>query len=396
MTQNFRWRRNGNYMITAMFWTAAGLAAQTAHTLGIRVTETAGIRRVSFPVNARVLLPQAVVRAADNARLVLNGKEVAAQYSAETRWPDGSVEWLNVDYNASIGPDESVRYELEYGEGVHAAEAPRGLSVAGEADAIQVGGIRFSRSGSPLMLSVKYRGEEIGHGLNGLFVTDEAGLRHDVSSAQLVETEVLKSGPLFAVIRYSGNIVIDSGYQVPFALKVEMPNSKTLVKITAVVIDPAKRIRELAIETPLAFGALPWVWDFGTSRWTYGSLRAVTDSVTLTNTGNDWTVVTGGADKEQLYERPGITSAGRVFWGHIQDAKEAVAFALESTPEQTGDWRVKIEGGGQISFRYVERTPVTQHRIAVYEHFVTTPVQIGAATSPSAILNPLTVAIEGR
>ena len=396
MTQNFRWRRNGKYMIAAMFWAAAELQAQTAHTLGIRVTETAGIRRTAFPVNARVLLPQAVVRVADNARLMLNGKEVAAQYSAETRWPDGSVEWLDVDYNASIGPDESVRYELEYGEGVHAAEAPRGLIVTGEADAIQVGSIRFSRSGSPLILSVKYRGEEIGRGLNGLFVTDQAGLRHDVSSAELVETEVLKNGPMYAVLRYSGNIVIDSSYQVPFALKVEMPNSKTLVKITAVVIDPAKRIRELAIETPLAFGTLPLIWDFGTSRWTYGSLRTGTDSVTLTNAGNDWSVMTAGAGREQLYEKSGITSAGRVLWGHIQDAKEAVAFALESPPENTGDWRVRIEGGGQISFRYVERTPVTQHRIAVYEHFVTTPVQIGAATSPSAILNPLTVAIEGR
>jgi hypothetical protein len=52
-----------------------------------------------------------------------------------------------------------------------------------------------------------------------------------------------------------------------------------------------------------------------------------------------------------------------------------------------------LSGGGQLSFRNV--FPAGQrHEIAVYEHFVTTPVQIGAATSPSAILSPLVYEIK--
>ena len=84
-------------------------------------------------------------------------------------------------------------------------------------------------------------------------------------------------------------------------------------------------------------------------------------------------------------------------WGHIQDTKEAVAFALESRADQAdGSWNIKLEGSGQLAFSYATAFPATEHRMTVYEHFVTTPVQIGAATSPSAILSPLTVTVEPR
>lgn len=372
------------------------LPAQDIKRIGIHVTETAGIRRTGFPVDARVLFPRAVLRTSGTVRLMQNGKEVPAQYSAESQWPDGSVEWLNVDFNASLGPSEKLDYQLEYGEGVAPAESPKGLAVEAGGDFIQSGSIRFSRGGSPLLLSVKYRSEEIGPGLNGLFVVDATGKRFDVTNAAEIRTEVLKSGPLLSTVRYSGYIDIDAAYKVPFALMVEMPNSKTLVKITAVAIDPDKRLREIAFETPLKFAGFPLVWDFGTPRWTYGSLRSATDAAELTQTGEDWTVATTSAGKEQIYETAGLSAQGAVRWGHIQDSKEVVAFALEARPEQTGTWRMKVEGSGQLSFRYATSTPSDEHRITVYEHFVTTPVQIGAATSPSALLNQLKVTVDQR
>jgi hypothetical protein len=379
-------------LLTSIFPAAAGLEAQTPPHIGIRVSETAGIRRTAFPVNAHVPFPRSALRGPEAARLMLNGKEVPAQYGTETRWPDGSVASLAVDFNANVGPGESLDYQLEYGEGIRAAESPRGLSVNGGPEAIQSGNIRFNRSGSPLIESVKYRGEEIGHGSNGLFVTDEAGKRYDLSNADAIETEVVKSGPLYVVIRYSGNIVIDADYRVPFTLTAEMPTSKTMVKLSALVEDPAKRLRGIAIETPLAFAAMPLVWDFGTSRWTYGSMRAATDSVTLTQTSNDWSVQTGSGGKEQLYETAGKSAPGPVRWGHLQDGKEVVALAFEGAED--GTWRVKLDGTGQTSFGYTPLSPATGYRISVYEHFVTAPVQIGAATSPAALLSPLSVSIQ--
>lgn len=369
------------------------MEAQTVSRIGIHVAETAGIRRTGFPVDARVSFARGALHSERTVRLVQNSKEVPAQYSVESQWPDGSVEWLNVDFNVNAAPGEKLDYQLEYGDQISPGEAPKGLTVEAGGDFIQSGNIRFSRGGSPLMLSVKYRGEEIGTGANGLFVTDETGKRFDMTSAPEIRTEVIKTGPVLTAVRYSGYMSIDAAYQVPFALLVEMPNSKTMVRMTAVVIDTAKRLREIAIDTPLAFTGGPLVWDFGTPRWTYGSLRASGDSVQLTQTGNDWRVTTSAGGKDQVYETAG-DAVGPVRWGHIQDSKEVVAFALAARPEQTGSWRMKLGGSGQLSFAYAAAGPADEHRISVIEHFVTPPVQIGAATSPASLLNPLKVSVD--
>jgi hypothetical protein len=364
----------------------AAAAAVSAQMVAIPVVELAGIRRTAFPVSARAHLRQGALRNAQNSRLILEGKPAPAQFTAESSWPDGSVEWLDVDWNASIGPAETQVYELTYGDSVTPAEAPRGLAVTEDADSIQVGSIRFSKSGSPLMASVKYRGEEIGSGLNGLFVTDDKGQRHDLSKTTSLKAEIVKRGPLLAVVRYSGNIVIDESYAAPFTLTVEMPNSKTMVKFSVQVEDPRSRLREVGMGTPLVL-ASPWIWDFGTSRWTYGSFRNAGDSVTFTQApAGDWIVENG----QQPYEMSPAGHADPVRWGHFQDAKEVVAFAFDHG-EQSGTSRIRFDGSGQAVWAFAASSPSTRHEFVLLEHFVTTPVQIGAATSPSALLSPLRV-----
>lgn len=341
-----------------------------AQSVPISVTETAGIRRTAFPTSARVHLPQGALTDAVNARVVQNGKEVPAQIGAESKFADGSIEWLDVDFNPSIGPLEKSTFTLEYGPGVTRAE-PRGLSVVSDADTITIGSIRFNRNASPLIASVKYRGEDIGKGPNGLFATDASGKRFE---PEAVKAEVFRTGPLVAAIRYTGTIA-----SVPFTLTATMPSSKTAVRLNASVDDPGNRIRELIIETPLSFATLPIEWDFGTSRWTYGVLRAPTDSVILTQDLAGWRVNTNN----QLYETSNSTE--RIHWGHLQDGKEVVALAWEAPAG--GAWRTRIDGNGQFS------VTAAGHQLSVIEHFVNSPVQIGAATSPAALLSPLLVEV---
>ena len=359
----------------------AGLAL--AQSAPITVTETAGIRRAAFPTAARVHFDRGALAAAQNARLTLGGKETPAQFTAESKWPDGSVEWLAIDWNTTIGPDEKQAFTLEYGAGL-ASALPRGLSVSEDAESIQAGALRFSKTGNPLLLSVKYRDEEIGQGMNGLFVTDGKGQRHDLAKTVGLRAEILKRGPLVVTIRYTGSVVVDDQYSAPFTLTVETVSSKTIVKIAATVEDPARRLTDIGVGTPLVLGALPWTWDFGTSRWTYGSFRAATDSVSLTqDPAGTWAVKTG----VQLYERSPAGNSEPVTWGHFQNTKEVVAFALETSPGVTR--RVSFDGSGQALYSLESTGPT--HSISVIEHFVTTPVQIGAATSPASLLSPLRV-----
>ena len=328
-------------------------------------------------------------------RLLLDEMDVPAQYTADARWPDGSVEWLAVDFNTSIGPAETQTYRLEYGRGVTStAEAPRGLMVTEDTDTVQVGRLRFSKRGAPLLLSVDYRGELIIPGRNGLAVTDAAGAFHDLRRVDSLTFDIVKPGPLYVELRYAGRLQIGSDYAAPFVVTVGMPNSKSWVKVSATVDDPGARLGAISFHTPLSLGPLPWVWDFGTDRWTYGSLREPADSVVLTSDvtasgGTAWQVTTVRGGQEQVYETSGPLRSTVAGWGHLQAGQDAVAFGLDAFGRRAGTYRFAIEGNGQTSFRFTADSPVTQHQLTVYEHFVSIPVQIGAATSPTSMLNPL-------
>jgi hypothetical protein len=371
--------------------------AQPGNSLALRVEESAGVRRTTYPAGARIHFRQGVLRDATHARLLSDGKEVPAQFGGESSYSDGSVEWLTVDFNVSIGPHEKVAYMLEYGDAIKAEVVPRGLMVSDDASGIQVGSVRFSTSGAPLVLSVKYRQEDIGQGRNGFALVDAAGALYDATKVRQSKVEVVKRGPLLAAIRYSGEIPLTSEYAVGFLTTVEMPNSKSWMKVTTRIADPAKRLREVSFHTPLSLGPQPWAWDFGTGSWSYGLLRSPAESVTLaqlvgTERSTNWEIKTGPKGREQLYE----TSGGRrpklaEGWGHIQDQKEAVAFAIPDFGAEAGTYSCTIDGNGQLSFRWTPARPLPQLQLTVYEHFVTTPVQVGAVTSPVSMLNPLVV-----
>jgi hypothetical protein len=327
--------------------------------------------------------------------------ETPAQIAAESRWGDGSIHWLAVDFNASIGPMESQTYRLEYGGDVKATAGVRGLTVTENDNGIEVGRVRFNNSGAPLLASVKFRGEDIGRGPNGLTVTDAAGKEHDLTNAEELKVEVVKRGPLYVVIRYSGAIVVDGSYRAPFAMTVEMPNSKSWVKMTATVEDPGKRLQEISFHTPLALGALPWEWDFGTDHWTYGALRNPGDTVVLsqavkTSGVNEWKVTAGSNGQEQSYETGAADRSKVIRWGHLQDGHEVIAFVMKTESSSAGTYRIKLAGDGQTSFHFAPALPRVQHLLTVYQHYVAPPVQIGAATSPSSILSPLSAVCDRK
>jgi hypothetical protein len=371
------------------------LEAQTAKSVALTVKETTGIRRYRYPVGVRVPFAKGALSSADNARLTLNGAEVPGQFTSENLWPDGSVQWLGVDLNAEIGPNEEQKYQLEYGVDVKSGPPSRGLLVTENADSIQVGNVRFGRTGSPLLVSVKYRNEVLRAPGTGFVVVDGAGKLLDLKSTEPVKLEILKRGPIYVALRYSGRLALDQGSSVPFVFTAEMPNSKAWVKVTAQVDDPGKKLKGILYQMPISLGAFPWVWDFGTDRWTYGSLRNASDSMILTETvktpeSSDWQIKFGPKGQEQSYETaPKGRSSRLVRWGHIQDSKDVIAFGVDPNPSLPGQYEFALDGEGHGSIRFTSAAPAAQQRLTVYHHFVSTPVQIGAATSASAMLSPL-------
>ena len=381
--------------IAACGWPITDAYSAPAGSADLSVRETAGIRRNAYPVIGRVTVASGALADPSRVRLMFNGREIGAQVGVESRWPDNSIRGLEVNFNASIGPLERQTYRVEFGNDVTSTVTTNGLSVMQTADAIQVGRVRFGKTASPLVLSVAYRQEDIGKGSNGFTVTDEKGAVHELNS-DAVTAEVVKAGPIAVLIRYRGKAAIDSGYSVGFVLTIEMPNSKSWVKYSTVVDDPAKRIRGIAFHSPVAFGEFPWLWDFGTGSWSYGSFRNASDSVTLTQTvkpgADQWKIENGPKGQEQLYEtaaagRPKIAEG----WGHFQDSKEVIAFAFDKFGQQPGTYIVSFDGHGQESFQLIPAQPRTSHQLAIYQHYVASPAPIGAVTSPVSMLKPLIV-----
>jgi hypothetical protein len=380
---------------------SSAAAAQTPGSIGLTVAETAGIRRTSYPVSVEVPLPAGALHDPAHARLVEpeTGSEVPAQFGVASRRPDGSIQSLAVDFNATIGAAASDRYRIEYGPDVSAAPPPRPLSVVETGDAIQIGNIRLGKSGAPLLESVKYRGEDIAPGVNGFRVVDDHGLPRDLSDVIQPSVEVLARGPLVARVRYSGEIAFEPHAGVAFTLDVEIPRSKSWVKLAATVDDPSRRVTEIAFETPLALGPLPWTWEVGTDRGTYGALRRTEDRMLfaerLTGPGRaTWQARVNGGDGLAIVETTGEQAAPVARWAHLESAGEAVAFAIEVPPDTRGTYRVAFDASGQAAIAFARALPATRHRLTVYEHFVATPLAIGAATSPAAALSPLKVTVD--
>ena len=59
-----------------------------------------------------------------------------------------------------------------------------------------------------------------------------------------------------------------------------------------------------------------------------------------------------------------------------------------------GSHRIAITGSGGVSFQVEPAEPTSRHKLTVYQHFVSNPVQIGAATSPPSMLQPLVVRVD--
>ena len=81
-------------------------------------------------------------------------------------------------------------------------------------------------------------------------------------------------------------------------------------------------------------------------------------------------------------------------WGHLQDAKSAVAFAVARFGKDAGTSTIALGGSGQLTARFQPASPTTQLQLTLFEHFVATPVAIGAATNPTAMLTPPSVTVE--
>jgi hypothetical protein len=81
--------------------------------VGLHVVESAGVERCNWPVTRGVPFPNGAVQDPDLLGVEdADGCPVSAQFRVLSRWPDGSLKWVLVDFQADVAPNGRSSYTV--------------------------------------------------------------------------------------------------------------------------------------------------------------------------------------------------------------------------------------------------------------------------------------------
>jgi hypothetical protein len=213
---------------------------------------------------------------------------------------------------------------------------------------------------------------------------------------------VTKAGPLAAALRFESTEALRGNRSVASAVDLEFPLSKSWVRVRWQVDDPQGYVAGLGAELDLDVRGEPTLVDFGAGSLVYAALRQGQAAVLRTGSPGAprWETLVGPADHPRPYvvAAPGPGTPGAEGWAHVMDRDRATAVALADFADPGQEAEVAVDAGGRLRlWRHFARggtaPPPGPKKITFWLHFVGMPVQVGAATSPQAMLAPLRVTV---
>ena len=104
----------------AMVLALVGVASAEAIT-ELTLTERHGLARSNEPVRAGVPLAQGVKDVKDLSLTDQGGQPMAAHFAEAMKWPDGSIRWVQVAFNATVPANGKLVLKLNKGLPTHSA-----------------------------------------------------------------------------------------------------------------------------------------------------------------------------------------------------------------------------------------------------------------------------------
>jgi PcRGLX-like N-terminal RIFT barrel domain/PcRGLX-like protein central beta sandwich domain len=149
------------------------------------------------------------------------GSEIPVQAKITARWQDGSIKWLLLSFLATVAPQDTAAYILEYGTAIARAEAASPLRHTrdGEALTVDTGPLRVrfdaSRSAFPVEVRAGSGAQERvafpGSGpLMAVEIADAAGKLYS-TRGRVERLEIEESGPVRTVVSVIGRHRSDAG-----------------------------------------------------------------------------------------------------------------------------------------------------------------------------------------
>ena len=179
----------------------------------LTVTETANVERRGWPVTSGVPFPKGDLGNVHNLRLLdADGRRIPVQFLQTAEWPDGSIKWVLVDFQADVGANATSGYVLQYGAKIRESLPTTSLRVSDEPGhvAVDTGAIRFVINKSSFALFDEVRiGDRLVARRAGLSMVDGQGTTYTAGEPELVEVEEL--GPMRVCIRAKGKYTAEDG-----------------------------------------------------------------------------------------------------------------------------------------------------------------------------------------
>lgn len=187
----------------------------------------------AWPVTLGVPILEGELATAEEVRLLgSKEEEIPGQFQVLGPWPDGSVKWLLIDFQAQLGQKQ---YLLEYGNEVKPKkfESPLRVSEDKGETAIETGPLKFVVSeGGPLPISALWlrKGEKFipALGRSDIVLRDPQG-RIFRATPETIEME--EAGPLRAVIKITGHHTRGAEKLFTFTLRIHAYAGKSFLSI---------------------------------------------------------------------------------------------------------------------------------------------------------------------
>ena len=215
--------RSGTRVKTAVQWfetsrPAPAKGKAVSERLMLAVRNSTDVARHSAPVRSGVPFPQGVLGSSRTVRLLdSSGSEIPLQTRTLGRWPDGTVKWVLVDFEADVPASSKAEYTLEYGTAVSRGTFETPLRVMEDADGVTVDTgrlrIRWDRSEFGPLSEITRGGEGYIDG-SDIVVTGTDGQEHRSSNAEADLLEIEESGPLHCIVRVEGSHVSEDGVRL--------------------------------------------------------------------------------------------------------------------------------------------------------------------------------------
>ncbi len=366
---------------------AAGAAAPPAEQIKLRITETAGLRRFGYPVH--VVLQNLPEGFADRPLgLLRDQKPVRAQFRKE-----GTQ--TVIDFASSVGPLESEEYAVVALEA--AAESKGSMSVEQRDNVFRVksGGTLYYEIPTNLNRLLSQVGNSSkqyirsGVDLPGIELFDKISRAIDVGK---FTGSIVYQGPLACALQFESEAKNKSG--VAARVRLHFPSTKSWVEATVSLNDPLNHVNRIRVSVPLDVDGTPTLVDLGANDTVYGQIKGKEVMTLQQGPSRSWKVELGTPDALKSFAVSVPDEKSRAEgWAHVMDRQRCTAVAVAEFGKDNGD---QIEAHADGTLRLDRRffTPVSRPKeFRFWLHFVPMPVQVGAATSPQAMLAPLKVQV---